>query len=454
MAKSLSIDEGDQSRELRDAVGSWEKKYQDRFKKERRPEEEFVDDSGIKINRLYTPLDLEAKGFDYMEALGLPGEYPYVRGITPGGYRERLWRVSHPSGYALPEDTNKLWKAAIQAGLNQCHIIYDLPTQLGLDPDHPRAEGEVGRVGVSLVSQRDWEVAFDGIDLSKIRVSQTAIAMGVIGIANYLCLAKKQGLDWRTLDSSCQNDILKDYVARGTYIFPPTPSVRLVIDCLGFCAEHAPRYQALQVCSVQYSESQMTPVHEAAFTLADAFCYLQAAVDRGIDIDRIAPGIEFLTQNEHYGFFQEIAKHRAIRKIYSKALKDRFGAKKPESMMCRFHIVQGGNSLQRQQYLNNIVRSAIAGLGAVMAGAQHVNLRTYDERFGIPTEEALITNVRLQHVLAQETGITDTVDPLAGSYFVEWLTCEFEEKINKELEDEMEVVTCDTNDRTRIRGRD
>ncbi|MFC2067384.1 methylmalonyl-CoA mutase family protein, partial [Chloroflexota bacterium] len=424
----------DKLEELRGAVKGWEKKYQDRFKNERKPEEEFACDSGISVKRVYTPLDLAEKGFDYMKDLGLPGEYPYARGITPGGYREELWHVSQYSGRPTPEESNKLWKAAIEAGMNYCYIAYDLPTQLGLDPDNPRAEDEVGRVGISMVSQRDWEIAFDGIDLNKIRVAQVANAMGFIGIANYLCLARKRGIDWKQLHGACQNDILKEYLARGNYIFPPEPSIRLVGDALVFCSKNVPNYQAIQVTGAHYSESQATPVHEAAFALADAFCYMQAAVDRGIDIDVIAPNMQFLPGTEHYGFFQEIAKFRAWRKIYARVLKESFGAKKPESMMARLYVEEGGNSLQRKQYLNNIARITMSIVVAALSGAQHIGLRAYDEQFGIPTQEAIITNVRLQHVVAQETGITDTVDPLAGSYFVESLTSEFEERITAEIE--------------------
>ena len=408
----------DQLGEMTSAVKDWEKKYRDRFKKERKTEEEFVCDSGIPVNRVYTPLDLEKKGFDPANDLGLPGEYPYTRGITPTGYREELWRVTQVSGYPTPEDTNKLWKEMVQAGLRFAYIAFDLPCQLGIDPDNPRAEGEIGRVGVSLVSQRDWEIAFDGIDISKIRVSSNGNAMAIIVIANYLCLARKQGIDWKNLEGACQNDILKEYIARGNYIFPPEPSLRLIGDSLHYCAENVPRYQPIEVSSAHYSEFQATPLHEAAFALADAFCYLQTAVDRGIDIDLIAPGIGFIIGNDHYGFFQEIAKARAMRRIYARVLKERFGAKKPESQIISLHVEQGGNSLQRKQYLNNIARSTIATVVGALSNVQNIGLRAYDEQFGIPTQEAIITNIRLQHVVAQETGITDTVDPLAGSYFV------------------------------------
>ncbi|MDO8568996.1 MAG: methylmalonyl-CoA mutase family protein [Dehalococcoidales bacterium] len=420
--------------ELRREVKVWEKKYRERFKRERKSEAEFACDSGIPVRRVYTPLDLEEKGFDYTRDLGMPGEYPYTRGITPGGYREALWRITQVSGYATPEDSNKLWKEQCEAGLNSAYIAYDLPCQLGLDPDNPRAEGEVGRVGVSLVSQRDWEIAFDGIDVGNFKVIQVANAHGAIGIANHLCLARKQKVPYTKLTGICQNDILKEYVARGNYIFPPEPSLRLVTDTLYYCAKNVPKYQPIEVCSAHYSESQATPVHDAAFCLADAFAYLQSAAEHGVDIDLVAPGMGVIVGNDHYGFFQEIAKVRAMRKIYATTMKERFKVKKPESMMMALHIGQGGNSLQRKQYLNNIARITLANLAAALVGSQHINLRTYDEQFGIPTQEAMVQNIRIQHVIAQETGVCDTVDPLGGSYFVEWLTAEFEERINIEIE--------------------
>ncbi len=419
-------------KEVEKNVKAWEKKHAEEFKKERK--DEFVCPSGIPIKRVYTPLDLVEKDFDYNRDVGMPGEFPYVRGITATGYREHPWHVAQYAGHPLPEESNKLWKAALEAGLGDINIAYDLPTQMGYDPDHPNAEGEVARIGCSISSQRDWEIAFDGIDIDKVYVTQVANAMGAIGIANYFVLAKKRGMDFKTLKGVCQNDILKEYIIRGAYIFPPVPSLRLFTDILIYCADNAPTYQAIQVCGNHYSEAQGTPVHDASFMLADAFCYFQALVDRGIEADKVAPNFQLLTQHEHYGFFQEIAKIRAIRKVYAKVLRDRFGCRNPESLAVRIHSAHGGNSLQRRQYLNNIARGAIGCLTAALAGVQHLDMRGYDEQFGIPTKEALVTSIRVQHVVAQETGVTDTVDPLAGSYYVEWLTKEFEERILKEID--------------------
>lgn len=423
------------SKELGRVVSEWGEKHKEDFRKERKPEEEFACSSGVSIRRVYTPLDLETRSFDYLKDLGMPGDYPYTRGSSPIGYRGKLWAHALYSGYATPVESNKLWKTAVQSGIDMIYIAYDLPTQLGHDPDSPEAHGEVGRVGVSLTTQKDWEIAFDGIDLSKVRISQVPNAVAAFQISNHICLAHNRGLDLSSMRGFCQNDILKEYLVRGNYIFPPEPSLRLAVDAVAYCARYVPQYRAMSVTGSHFSESQATPVHDAAFMLADAFCYIEAALKRGLDVDTIASGIEFSTGIEHYSFFEEIAKHRAIRRIYSRVLRDRFKAKKPESMVARIGSSQGGNSLHREQYLNNIARSSICALVAALAGVERLSLRAYDEQYGIPTTEAMVASTRVMHVVTQETGITDTVDPLAGSYFVESLTSEFEERISKEIEE-------------------
>jgi methylmalonyl-CoA mutase N-terminal domain/subunit len=419
---------------LKQMVGNWEKKHREEFKKEKKPEGEFLSCSGIPIRRVYTPLDLKERGFDYGKDLGMPGDYPFTRGPTPTGYRTEPWAQSLYSGYATPQESNRLWREAVQTGVETIYIAYDLPTQLGYDPDSPEAQGEVGRVGISLTSQRDWEIAFDGIDLTKVRISQVPNAVAAFQIANLVCLAEKRGVDLSKIRGHCQNDILKEYLVRGNYIFPPEPSLRLTIDIVEHCVKLLPKYLALSVTGLHFSEFQSTPVHEAAFMLADLFCYLEASVKRGIDIDSIAPGIELSTGVDHYTFFEEIGKHRAIRRIYSRALKERFHATKPESLRARIGGAQGGNSLQREQYLNNIARTAVAAVAATLSGVERLTLRPYDEQYGIPTTEAMMVATRLKYVVTHETDLLDTVDPLAGSYFVEWLTSEFEERINKEIE--------------------
>jgi methylmalonyl-CoA mutase N-terminal domain/subunit len=419
--------------DLSTAINEWQEKHKEDFKKERKPEREFLSESGIPIKRVYTPLDLIEKGFEYEQELGMPGDYPYTRGITSTGYRVSPWSQSLYSGYATPEESNRLWRQAIQTGVETVYIAYDLPTQLGRDPGTPLAEGETGRVGVSMTTQRDWEIAFDGIDLDKVRISQVPNAVAAFQIANLICLAEKRGADLSKIHGHCQNDILKEYTVRGNYIFPPEPSLRLTVDIVSYCRKYLPNYLALSVTGLHFSEFQATPVHEAAFMLADLFCYLDAVVNRGLDIDDIAPGIELSTGVDHYTFFEEIAKHRAIRRMYSRIMKDRYKAKKPESLKARIGGAQGGNSLQREQYLNNIARTAVAAVAATLSGVDRLTLRPYDEQYGIPTPEAMLTTTRMKYVITQETDLLDTVDPLAGSYFVEWLTSEMESRIEEEI---------------------
>lgn len=418
--------------EIRAAVELWEKENQTEFLKERK--RNFTCESGISLKRVYTPLDLEDSSFDYLKDLGLPGDYPYTRGITPTMYRGRLWPFGRTVGYPTPEESNKLWRSQVAAGANNLLVQFDLPSQMGLDPDDPMSEGEVGRVGVSMSSLKDWEIAFEGIELDKVTVSPILNAVGAIGIASHLALGENRGLSLHKVRGSCQNDALKSYIARGDYIFPPRPAFRLIIDTLAFCARNAPYYKPLEVSGLQMSEAGANPVHEASICLANVTAYLNAAADRGLDVDTIAPGINVVLSADHHGFFQEIAKFRATRRIYARLLRDKFGAKNPRSITCRLSLGQGGTSGYREQYLNNIARSALACLTATLGGAQVCYSTAYDEQFGIPTEEASTYAIRCQQVVAYETGVTDVVDPLGGSYFVEWLTSEFEDRITKELD--------------------
>ena len=416
---------------LREAEQAWERGNQEAFRTETK--EKFVTDEGVEIKRVYTPLDLAEKGFDYQSDLGFPGGYPYTRAITPTLYRSGLWRISQYSGYATPEECNDLWKAQVQSGLNTIYIAYDLPTQLGYDPDYPEAEGEVGRVGASLVSLRDWEVAFDGIDIEGVLVSQVINAPAAIGIALQLAYARKRGVPWTKLKGIAQNDILKEYIARGNYIFPPEPAIRLLVDSMSFCAEHVPYYIPITVSAYHFSEQGADRVHEIAFALADAITYLEAAKERGVDLDLILPQLMWLVSHEHCDFFSEIAKLRAMRKLWARITKERFHVKKPESMLCRLYSAQSGLSLTREQYINNIARTSISAMAAALAGVQTIDLRTYDEHWGIPSKEAELTNVKIQQVVGYETGVTQTVDPLGRSYFVESLTLQLEQRIAEEL---------------------
>ena len=419
--------------ELREAFEAWEKKHKDEFGKERKSE--FISEGEIPVKRLCTPLDLAEKGFDYLKDLGFPGDYPFERGITATMGRSQPMILAQYSGYGSPEESNKLWKAMIAAGATSMTVAYDLPSQLGVDSDNPRAEGEVGRTGCAMYSQKDWEIALDGIDLNKVMVNQVYNAPAIFGVANHLTLAEKQGVSFSEVRGACQNDTLKEYYARGNYIFPPAQSMRLVGDILAYCGKHAPRYNPTQVCGIHQAEMGATPVHEIAFALADAIAYIQAAVARGIDVDLIAPGMMFVTGIRHFDFFEQIAKHRAARRIYAKIMKERFKAKKPESQMMRFRTATGGMSCYKEEYLNNIARGAIGALAAAMVGVQSFYMTCYDEQFGIPTKEAIITSLQTSRVAAFETGCSDVVDPLAGSYYVEYLTSELEERIWQELED-------------------
>ncbi len=423
--------EKDKPANIKRAQESWEEKNIKQFENERK--KEFLTESGIPLKRVYTPLDLADKGFDYLKDVNFPGEFPYVSGITPTMYRSQMWGITQYTGYPTPKESNEWWKIQIKAGAPFIVVAYDLPSQLGFDPDRALSQGEVGRVGVSMVSQKDWEVAFDGIDLGKVMVSQVYNAPAMVGVANYLCFAEKQGVNFNDLKGFCQNDILKEFIARGMFIFPPVPSIRLVVDLVSYCAKHVPQYLPLQVCSYHLSEKGANPVHEAAFSLSNAFAYFEAAQERGIDIDLFAPGIILLGTCNHAHFFEEIAKHRAMRKIYAEVLKERFKAKKSESQALKFFSGNGGVSLYQEQYLNNIVRNTVGALVGALSGIQYVNVRGYDEAFGIATNEALLTSIRTVQVVGYETGVMDVIDPLAGSYYVESLTKELEERIWKEL---------------------
>ncbi|MDO8569157.1 MAG: methylmalonyl-CoA mutase family protein [Dehalococcoidales bacterium] len=391
-------------------------------------------DSDIPIKAVYTPLDLEEKNFDYVKDVGMPGAFPFTRGITPTMYRNKVWNFSQVSGHATPEESNELWKGMIAGGGNRIALQLDLPSQMGLDPDHPMAEGEVGRVGVSFSSLRDWEIGFSGIDVGKIQIYTIANALAPVEIASHIALAEQQGVPLENLMGCCQNDILKEFSVRGNFIFPPAPSMRLLIDTICYCSEHFPKYDPISVSECHFVHRGATLVHSSALGLADFFTYFQHVVDRGVDVDIVAPHVTMIAGCEHVNFFQEIARHRAMRRIFAKVMKDRFKAKKPESMRLRVHGGNGGISLHKEQYLNNIARDALATLAAALSGFTSVDLRAYDEQFGIPTQEAILTSIHAQQVVAYETGIGDTVDPLAGSYYIEWLTSEFEERINKELE--------------------
>jgi methylmalonyl-CoA mutase, N-terminal domain len=420
--------------ELKEAITKWEKEHSREFASERKKEEEFIGDSGIIMKRLYTPLDLANQGFDYLKNLGLPGEYPYTRGITSTMYRGAIYGISQYSGYSTPEAANKLWKEQVSRGLYSIHLAFDLPTQLGMDPDDPRAEAEVGKVGVSMCSLRDFEVAFDGISLENIHLGQILNGVSTFALAAHIAMAEQQGVDLKKLRGFQQNDILKEYSARGLYVYPLEPAVRMAVDVIAYVCNNLPLYQGIHICCAHLSEKGANPVQEGAYGLSNMIAYLEAAIQRGIDVDKIAPAITFLASCSHGNFFEHIAKIRAIRRLYARILRERFKAKDPRSLQLRLLVSNKGTSITREQYLNNIARNGIAAVCAVMSGVQLLDLRGYDEQFGIPTSEAITTNIRIQQIVAYETGITDVVDPLAGSYFLENLTSEFEGKMWEKIE--------------------
>ncbi|MHB8575303.1 MAG: acyl-CoA mutase large subunit family protein [Dehalococcoidia bacterium] len=390
----------------------------------RAPEREqaFGTSSGP-VKRLYTPLDID--GLDYERDLGFPGTYPFTRGIQPTMYRGRLWSMRQYAGFGTAEESNERFKYLLAEGQTGLSVAFDLPTQLGYDSDDPMAEGEVGQVGVAIDSLRDMETLFDGIPLARVSTSMTINAPAAVLVAMYVAVGEKQGVPASELMGTAQNDVLKEYVARGTYIFPPRPSLRLAADLIAYCAREAPKFNSISISGYHIREAGSTAVQEMGFTLANAIAYIDASLASGVTVDEIAPRISWIF-NTHNNFFEEIAKYRALRRMWAKLLRDTYGATDPRSMMLRTHTQTGGSTLQAQQPENNIVRAAIQALAAVLGGVQSLALSCFDEALALPTEDAQRIALRTQQIIAHETGATDTIDPLAGSYFVESLTNELE----------------------------
>jgi methylmalonyl-CoA mutase N-terminal domain/subunit len=418
--------------EIHAEMEKWESKNKDSFNKEQKSE--FLSDSGIPMKRLYTPVDLEKREFDYMEDLGFPGEFPFTRGIDPSMYRKEIPKFRQYSGFATPEETNTLFKNLIEQGQTGFSIAFDLPSQLGHDSDDPRAHGEVGKTGLVINSLKDWEKAFEGIDISDIFVNPVANAQAVIIFSMLLCLAEKRGLGQRQLKGSLQNDILKEFTTRGNFIFPVRPSLRLVADIIEYCGKEVPQFWPVNICGIHYTEAGANKVHEGAFVLATAFTYIEEVLARGIRVDEFACNFSFAPSQNHTDFFGEIAKLRAMRRLWARRLREKYGAKNPKTSMMRMTAINGGSVMTRQQPECNIVRDTVAGLIGFLAGAQQSSLRTIDEVFGIPSEEAQILTTRIQQVLLYETQITSTIDPLGGSYYVESLTSDYEGSIKEEID--------------------
>jgi methylmalonyl-CoA mutase, N-terminal domain len=383
----------------------------------------FTTISGRPIDRLYTPDDLP--DFDYQRDLNNPGAFPYVRGIHPTGYRGKLWTMRQFAGFGTPEETNERYRALLAAGGTGLSVAFDLPTLMGRDPDHGLALGEVGKCGVSVMSLADMERLFDGIPLSAITTSMTINSPAPMLLAMYLAVAEKQGADWQTLSGTIQNDILKEFIAQKEYIYPPRQSMRLITDIFAFCAKEVPRWNTVSVSGYHIREAGSTALQELAFTLRDGIEYIQYGIDAGLDVDDFAPRISFFF-NSHSDFFEEIAKFRAARKIWAGVMRHRFGAKDERSWKMRFHTQTAGVSLTAQQPYNNVVRTALQGLAAVLGGTNSLHTNSLDEALALPTEAAATLALRTQQIIAHETGITNLADPLGGSYFVERLTLDME----------------------------
>jgi methylmalonyl-CoA mutase N-terminal domain/subunit len=379
----------------------------------------FESDSGLEIDTTYDPDNIA--GSDYREQVGYPGEYPYTRGVQPNMYRGRLWTMRQYSGYASPEESNRRYRYLLDEGQTGLSVAFDLPTQTGYDSDHPLATGEVGRAGVPISSLLDMETLFDGIPLDKVSTSMTINSTASILLALYIAVAKKQGVDPKALNGTIQNDILKEYIARGTHIYPPAPSMRLVTDVFRYCGEHVPRWNTISISGYHMREAGATAVQELAFTFSNAIAYVDAAVGAGLDVDDFAGRLSFFFVAQS-NLFEEAAKFRAARRMWAKIMRERFGAKKPRSWMLRFHTQTAGVSLTAQQPDNNITRTTVQALSAVLGGTQSLHVNSRDEALSLPTEESVQISLRTQQILAHESGVTETVDPLAGSYYVENLT--------------------------------
>ena len=401
----------------------WEKKAEEALKQRPERQERFQTDSGIEVKRLYTPDDL--KEVDYVTKLGFPGEFPFTRGIYPTMYRGRLWTMRQYAGFGSAEETNARYKYLLSQGQTGLSVAFDLPTQMGLDSDHPRAEGEVGKAGVAISSLKDFEILFDGIPLDKVSTSMTINATAAILLAMYIAVGEKQGVPYEKLSGTVQNDILKEYIARKTYIFPPEFSMRLVTDIIAYCAEHLPRWNPISISGYHMREAGATAVQEIAFAFANGISYIEAALKRGLNIDEFAPQLSFFFSCDS-NFFEEIAKFRVARRLWAKIMKERFGAKKKESLMLRFHTQTAGSTLTAQQPLNNVIRVALQALAAVLGGTQSLHTNSYDEALGLPSEEAVKIALRTQQIIAEESGAADVIDPFGGSYYLESLTDELE----------------------------
>lgn len=418
---------GNKNEKMRKAKSDWERTTVERVIQkfpERKPE--FVTGSDKPVQRLYLPQNFSEE--QYLEKLGFPGQYPYTRGVQPTLYRGRLWTMRQYAGFGSAEESNRRYKYLMEQGQTGLSVAFDLPTQIGYDSDDERAEGEVGKVGVAIDTLADMEILFDGIPLDKVSTSMTINSPAAILLAMYIAVAEKQGIGADKLRGTIQNDILKEYVARGTYIFPPEPSMRLITDVFAYCTKEVPKWNTISISGYHIREAGSDASQEVAFTLANGIEYVRAAVKAGLTVDEFAGRLSFFF-NAHNDLLEEVAKFRAARRIWARIMKERFGAKKPKSMMLRFHTQTGGSTLTAQQPDNNVVRVAIQALAAVLGGTQSLHTNSREEALALPAEESVRLSLRTQQILAHESGVTQTVDPLAGSYYVEALTDRIETEV-------------------------
>ncbi len=395
----------------------------------------FLSEEGFEIKRVYTPLETEGHGWDYLTDLGFPGQYPFTRGVYPTMYRGRPWTIRQYAGFGSAEDTNERYKYLLSIGQTGLSMAFDLPTQLGLDPDNRLAWYEVGKVGVSLPSVKEMDIIFSGIPMDKVSTSMTINATAIEVLSMYVAVAESRGISKAVLRGTVQNDILKEYIARNNYIYPPKPSMRYATDLIMYAAKEMPKWNSISISGYHFEEAGATPAMEIGFTLADAIEYVTNVLERGVmDVDSFAKRLSFFFA-ARTNIFEQIAKFRAARRMWAKIMRERFGAKDPKSMMLRFHTQTAGVLLTAQQPLVNLIRTTLQALAAVLGGTQSLHVNSYDEALSLPTEESVKLSVRVQQVLLYESGVTDTVDPLGGSYYIEWLTDMIEEKAWKIIDE-------------------
>ncbi|MDR7855682.1 methylmalonyl-CoA mutase family protein [Tissierella sp.] len=417
---------------IKSSVESWDKEsIQKSLARFPERKEKFTTGSNVEVNRLYTPIDIA--DMDYNEDLGFPGEYPFTRGVQSTMYRGRLWTMRQYAGFASAEESNQRYKYLLDQGQTGLSVAFDLPTQIGYDSDDGLSEGEVGKVGVAIDSLKDMEVLFAGIPLDKVSTSMTINAPASVLLAMYIAVAEKQGVSREKLRGTIQNDILKEYIARGTYIFPPAESMRLITNIFEYCSKEVPQWNTISISGYHIREAGSTAAQEVAFTLADGIAYVEAAIKAGLDVDDFAPRLSFFF-NAHNDLLEEVAKYRAARRLWAKIMKERFNAKSAKSMQLKFHTQTAGSTLTAQQPDNNIIRVTIQTLAAVLGGTQSLHTNSRDEALALPTEDSVRIALKTQQIVAHESGVTETIDPLAGSYYIESLTNSIEEEAMKYIE--------------------